>query len=319
MDWFRWWHGTVTDPKFKWVARRSKQTVANVVSVWACLLECASTATHCNADATRGNVAAFDCNDIDVLLELNDGTVQQIYDAMVEKKLIVDGRLASWDGRQPKREDSGNPTTGALSSTERSRLRRERLKCEATHATAMQREETHGNDREDERRVEDKNETTTSQSPIGNGDSLAVPTAGNDPVAADAHCDPLSALTELTEATSMTIKLPPCPIDEIVALYHECMPKNPPVRTLNKSRRRIAEARWREAAVMKCGPFGYVTKEDGLAAWRDYFSICNESAFLTNQVPPRPGHEHWKAGFDFLISEKGFTNALEDKYHGEAA
>ncbi|MGF6608781.1 hypothetical protein OKW45_003703 [Paraburkholderia sp. WSM4175] len=319
MDWFRWWHGTVTDPKFKWVARRSKQTVANVVSVWACLLECASTATHCNADATRGNVAAFDCNDIDVLLELDDGTVQQIHDAMVEKKLIVDGRLASWDGRQPKREDSGNPNTGALSSTERSRVRRERLKHEATRATEMQREATHGNDREDERRVEDKDKTTTFPSPLGNGDSVAAPAASNDPVSSGVHGDPLFALTEPTGPTPVTKKLPPCPVEEIVALYHECMPRNPTVRVLSRLRRRLTETRWREAAMMTCAPFGYRTKAEGLAAWRAFFEVCNESAFLTNQTPPSPGHENWKADFEFLMGEKGFTRALEDKYHGEAA
>lgn len=155
MAWLRWWEGTVTDPKFQWVARRSKQTAANVIAVWACLLECASTATQCNADATRGNVASFDCNDIDVLLGLDDGSVKQIFDAMVEKNLIADDRLASWDERQPKREDSGNPNTGALSSTERSRLRREKLKREATGGDAMQRGATHSNDREDKSR-EDK-------------------------------------------------------------------------------------------------------------------------------------------------------------------
>lgn len=152
MDWLRWWHGTVNDPKFGWVARKSGQTVASVVAVWACLLECASTATHCNADATRGNVASFDCNVADVLLGLDDGSVQSIYDAMVEKKMIDCGRLTKWDERQPKREDSGNPNTGALSSTERSRLHREKKKRDATDATEMQRSATHEHDRLDKSR-----------------------------------------------------------------------------------------------------------------------------------------------------------------------
>jgi uncharacterized phage protein (TIGR02220 family) len=152
MDWFRWWHGTVTDPKFQWVSRRCGQPLANVVAVWACLLECASTATQGNADATRGNVASFDCNVIDVLLGLDDGTVQKILSAMTEKKLIADDFIAGWDGRQPKREDSGNPNTGALSSTERSRLHREKLKRDATCGDAMQRDATQSNDRGEEKR-----------------------------------------------------------------------------------------------------------------------------------------------------------------------
>lgn len=164
MDWFRWWHGTVTDPKFQWVARKSGQPVGSVIAVWAALLECASTATQGNADATRGNVASFDCNDYDVALGFEDGTVQAIFAAMEQKGLIADRCIAKWNERQPKREDSGNPNTGALSSTERSRLRREKLKREATDATAMQRNATHGNGREEESREEEKEITPSAPS-----------------------------------------------------------------------------------------------------------------------------------------------------------
>ncbi|WP_429554776.1 hypothetical protein [Paraburkholderia sp. MM5477-R1] len=135
----------MTDPKFGWVARKSGQTVASVVAVWAALLECGSTATQCNADATRGNVASFDCNDFDVLFGLDDGATQAIFSAMEAKGLIRDDFLVKWEERQPKREDSGNPKTGALSSTERSRLRREKLKREGTQGNDMQRDATQGN------------------------------------------------------------------------------------------------------------------------------------------------------------------------------
>jgi hypothetical protein len=161
MDWFRWWHGTVTDPKFQWVSRRCGLPLAQVIAVWACLLECASTATQGNADATRGNVASFDCNDFDVLLGLEDGTVEKILTAMKDKKLIADGRVAGWDGRQPKREDSGNPNTGALSSTERSRNYREKKRLEETQCNAMQRNATQSNDREEESREEKKEKHTS--------------------------------------------------------------------------------------------------------------------------------------------------------------
>jgi hypothetical protein len=155
MDWFRWWHGTVTDPKFQWVSRRCGFPLSSVLAVWACLLECASTATQCNADATRGNVATFDCNDFDVLLGFDDGTTMKILSAMIDKNLVANGRVVGWEGRQPKREDSGNPNTGALSSTERSRAHRENKKREETQRNEMQRSATHGNDRLDKSREEE--------------------------------------------------------------------------------------------------------------------------------------------------------------------
>ena len=42
MEWFRWFEGSTTDPKFAVVARRSGQPVAFVIAVWAQILERAS-------------------------------------------------------------------------------------------------------------------------------------------------------------------------------------------------------------------------------------------------------------------------------------
>ena len=155
-------HGTVTDPKFQSVARKTGYPVGSVIAVWAALLECASNATQCNADATRGNVASFHCNDFDVLLGFEDGTVQSIFDAMKDRGLIVGDEIARWNDRQPKREDSGNPNTGALSSTERSRLHRERKKHGEPQCNDVQRNATLGNDRLDKSREEKKTHTVAS-------------------------------------------------------------------------------------------------------------------------------------------------------------
>ena len=54
MNWFRWYTGTATDPKFLVVARLSGQNVASVVAVWAMLLERASDGvTQCDASVTQ--------------------------------------------------------------------------------------------------------------------------------------------------------------------------------------------------------------------------------------------------------------------------
>lgn len=124
MDWLRWWHGTVTDPKFQRVARMAGATTGEVIAVWACLLERASSVTGGDADVTspdvtetRGSVAGFDCDDHDVLLGLEDGATAKILDALGVRGLVIDGRIARWEERQPNRTDS---------SKERTRLWRER-------------------------------------------------------------------------------------------------------------------------------------------------------------------------------------------------
>ncbi len=126
MDWLRWWHGTVTDPKLQRVARMAGATVGEVIAVWACVLERASSVTAGDAGVTqgdrpvtRGDVVGFDCDDHDVLLGFADGKTSQIFAALVDRGLIEDQRVARWDERQPKREDS---------STARTREWRERKK-----------------------------------------------------------------------------------------------------------------------------------------------------------------------------------------------
>jgi hypothetical protein len=113
-------------------------------------------------------------------------------------------------------------------------------------------------------------------------------------------------------------RLPPCPIERLVALYHEFMPDNPRCRVLNDARRRRLAARWREAARLRTPPFlnGYTTVEEGLACWREFFRLCAQSDFLTGKTPSSsPNRPPFIADLDFLLSPSGFAKTLEQKYH----
>lgn len=100
IDWFRWHHGSVNDPKFQLVAKRSKSSVAEVIAVWASLLEAASMAER------RGTAGSIDYEAMDCALGLEDGQSARIVDAM-RSRALVDGedcQITSWEKRQPKRE-----------------------------------------------------------------------------------------------------------------------------------------------------------------------------------------------------------------------
>ena len=157
-DWLRLWHGTVSDNKFLWVERKSGARFGDVMTVWLALLEEASRADD------RGDVSGFDAESFDFRLGDEEGLTLRILQAMAAKGLIgEDMRLSGWDRRQPIREDSGNPETGALSSTERSRLHRQRRKAQseaetqryATQCNDAQRDATHATARVDESRGEE--------------------------------------------------------------------------------------------------------------------------------------------------------------------
>lgn len=109
-----------------------------------------------------------------------------------------------------------------------------------------------------------------------------------------------------------------CPVQAIVDAYHELMPDNPRLRVLNDARRKTIAARWKEASRMSIKPFGYSTQSDGIRAWREFFAVCNESAFLTGKKTPGPGRDRpFIADLDFLMTPAKFAKCLENYYHRE--
>lgn len=140
IEWFRLWHDMPNDPKWRTIARASAQPIPVVISV----------ALHVMVDAsrnvTRGHVDVT-AEDIASALDVTDEAVEAILDAMQGR--ILDGdRLTGWERRQPKREDAGNPRTGAMSAAERKRLQREREKAAREAAAAAGEDGCHGESRE---------------------------------------------------------------------------------------------------------------------------------------------------------------------------
>jgi hypothetical protein len=123
MHWFRWHHGTVTDPKFGLIAKKAGTSVAEVIAIWAYLLEAASAAEE------RGHPGTPDFESIDFALGVQEGSTQRVYGLMQDRALIDSdtGRLAAWERRQPKRERDDE------TSADRKRKQRER---EASGVTA---------------------------------------------------------------------------------------------------------------------------------------------------------------------------------------
>lgn len=112
IDWFRWHHGSITDPKFQLVARKSGASLPDVLAVWAYLLEQASAADF------RGCFGEIDCESVDCLFGFDDGKTDSIMSAMVDRKLIADEYVVAWEKRQPKRE---REDTGAAERKSRQR------------------------------------------------------------------------------------------------------------------------------------------------------------------------------------------------------
>lgn len=119
MNWLRWYHGTVNDPKWRVISRRANASIPVVLAIWAAMLENASQASP------RGKLQGWDHEDVAAALDIDSSEVKAVYDAMQGKTLNGD-TLTGWENRQPKRERDD-------SSAERVRAHRERHK----HAEAI--------------------------------------------------------------------------------------------------------------------------------------------------------------------------------------
>lgn len=152
IDWFRWHHGSVTDQKFPLIARKAGASVAEVIAVWACLLEAASM----NAEL-RGHIGGEpDFEAIDCALGMDDGRARAIYLAMTCRGLVDDcGHISAWPTRQPKRERED--TTNAD--------RQATFKAKKNQVTPDNTSDNQKTPREEKSREEKKEEQKTTPAP----------------------------------------------------------------------------------------------------------------------------------------------------------
>ena len=122
-DWFRVWHGAVTDPKWRTVARRAGSDVrpGDVWAIVSWLYDRASQATP------RGSIAGFDVEVIEDALGYPADMVERVMAALHDKGVLAGGAVASWEKYQPKREDG---------AAERARAWREAQKAARQAAAA---------------------------------------------------------------------------------------------------------------------------------------------------------------------------------------
>lgn len=151
-EWLRLWHDMPNDPKFKTIARLSKQPISLVLSTYMHMLVDAS------RNVTRGHTDVT-VEDLASALDVTEDQISAIFDAM-EGRLKAGNQLSGWDKRQPKKEDKGSDSTGAKSATERKREQREREKSnDVTQSHDKSRNVTLDKDKEE---IKIKSKTTTA-------------------------------------------------------------------------------------------------------------------------------------------------------------
>lgn len=120
-------------------------------------------------------------------------------------------------------------------------------------------------------------------------------------------------LVASAKAAATRYRVPSCPNDELVGLYHLHLPSLPAVEVVNDSRKRSMSARWREV----CAD-GKFDRQAGIEWFDWFFARVGKSDFLMGRQPGRSGRT-WAADFDFLLTPTKFARVVEGRYHQEGS
>jgi hypothetical protein len=284
IEWFRWHHGSVCDPKFGLVAKKAGATVAEVIAIWASLLEAAS------ASATRGDPGNVDFESMGFSLGIDEDRVKQVHRYMKERGLVdaESGRIAAWEKRQPKREREDD------SAAERKRRQRER---DAGGVTA---------------RITPTGATPNHVTPSHASGSQETP-RGEESREEENCVSVASQPRRRRKAADTPGHAPSCPQEQIVALYHEKLPTLPKAKLMPASRQRALRKVWGWVLSSKKpgGERRATNAGEALTWFGDYFERAAANDFLMGRGGRSAEHANWQCDLDFLLTDKGMKHVIE--------
>lgn len=165
-------------------------------------------------------------------------------------------------------------------------------KSENNRRIAQEREANRRN--KSTKRVQDVNEVPPNQEPL---------TTNQEPL----H-------KEEANASLSKARLPTCPKEEIISVYHEVLPELPGVRVMDKKREKAITEFWKWVLTSK-KPDGTRRAEDAESAisWiRAYFERARSNDFLMGRGLRTEEHKNWRCSIEYLLSTRGLKKVIEE-------
>lgn len=107
--------------------------------------------------------------------------------------------------------------------------------------------------------------------------------------------------------------VPRCPVEQIVAIYHEVLPDLPRVKLMSDDRREGMRKLWKFALTepKSDGKPRATNAEEALSWVRGYFERARDNDWLMGRTQRTNGHQGWECDLDFLLSKKGMKHVIE--------
>jgi hypothetical protein len=109
------------------------------------------------------------------------------------------------------------------------------------------------------------------------------------------------------------LKLPLCPHDAIVELFHESLPELPRVRLMEGKRKTAIKSFWTWVLQSRKsdGSRRAETAEQALQWIRGYFDRTRSNDFLMGRTARSEAHSNWKCDLDYLLTDRGRKQVIE--------
>jgi hypothetical protein len=113
--------------------------------------------------------------------------------------------------------------------------------------------------------------------------------------------------------TAKPSRLPSCPYDRVVALYHEVLPELPRVKVMDDDRKAVIAKLWKFilTSPKSDGKPRADDAEGGMAWLRAYFEHARANDFVMGRTARSEEHRNWKASLDYLCTSRGVKQVLE--------
>lgn len=114
-------------------------------------------------------------------------------------------------------------------------------------------------------------------------------------------------------SASSPAKLPTCPTQDLIGLYHELLPTLPAVRLLTDGRAKALRKVWEWCLTSKRpdGSRRAESADQALSWFRDYFERASQNDFLMGRTARTGEHANWRCDLDFLLTERGMKHVIE--------
>lgn len=112
---------------------------------------------------------------------------------------------------------------------------------------------------------------------------------------------------------SVTSKLPLCPHQAVVDVFHKALPELPRVKLMGEPRKKAIGTFWKWVFTEKRsdGTARAASAAEALGWIEAYFTRARSNDFIMGRTARSDGHANWKCDLDFLMTEKGKRQVIE--------